>query len=59
MYRGLFICQLPINKQFILYKAIKNFLINEELFTFENLYNAMCGKIWDLEDNIELDKLGF
>lgn len=59
MYRGLFICQLSIEKQFILYKAIKSFLISENLFTTENLYNAMCCRIWDLEENINLDKLGF
>lgn len=45
----MYICQLSQKEQFELYKQIKNTLIQEDAFTFENLSNAMNSKVSDID----------
>lgn len=56
--RNIFIWQLPKTDIFRLYKAIKKALIELEVFSYDNLYNVMCGRVVDLEENINLSEIG-
>ena len=48
----MFICQLPKGEQLWWYKSIKAKLISEEVYSYENLRNAMESKIADIADLI-------
>lgn len=50
--KALFICELSKKEQFEYYKKIKSALIENGVFDFENLENAMNSKIRDIEDLI-------
>lgn len=45
----LFICQLPKRERLYWYREIKKILMQDGLYTYENLKNAMENKIVDIE----------
>lgn len=60
---GMFICQLPEDYQEEIRDAIKKYLVKEEHMEedteeFDEVVdNAMDGRLWDIEDYIDLDKI--
>ena len=49
----MFICQLPKEKQLKAYKAIKACLIYEDVYTIENLQEAMSNQIVNLPYKVQ------
>jgi len=46
--KAMFLSQLPIRERLNYYKKIKNYLISENAFSYENLVECMSEKIVDL-----------
>lgn len=44
----MYVKQLPIEKQFEIYKKIKAYLIENDVFTVENITTALNSKLSDL-----------
>lgn len=47
--KATYICQLAKEEKLRWYKAIKNALVREGAFSYENIRNAMESKIADIE----------
>ncbi len=45
----MFICQLPKKEKLEYYKRIKKALLENEVFSYENLVEAMNSKVKDLD----------
>lgn len=46
----MFICQLSKEKQLEYYKRIKKTLLENEVYSYENLAEAMSSKVNDVDD---------
>lgn len=62
-HTGEFICQVPEPYWWMINAAIKEYLVNEENMDSESpefdeiVDNAMSGRLCDIEDYIDLDKI--
>lgn len=57
--RNIYIWQLSKSDIFRIYKAIKKCLIDLDVFSYDNLINALNSRLVDLEENINLEEMGF
>lgn len=48
MPKAIFIWELPKRERLKYYKRIKDYLVNEDAYSYANLVEAMNGKIVDL-----------
>lgn len=62
-HNGMFIAELPFNYKWEIERAIREYLVNEEGMEEESeeledaVENAMDGRLWDIEDYIDLEEI--